>query len=278
MKNLMGRFGWVRLVAVVFVAVALLGAGGPAPANNSHTLYATGFERPVFHVGNVLMGVDGWQDPTTLPPFLNPYAATISNDTAADGRQSVEVRGADLIGSGGITAPYDATGSYRHPLGQDGQGYTMTGLVAQVEADLLLETHQHKTPGEFFSLTIAGIAGSENRETLGEVGLSSQGIFEAVDFNSAPGSAPTFVRRIEFNHWYHIAMQFDYVKRRTSYFLNGHYIGTVGWPQDFQNNVLLRASMVVYARPDGEVSGGPGSHRKQYTARFDNFRVSVHHE
>jgi hypothetical protein len=237
-----------------------------AKTAHADTLYSTSFEQPTFQDGDQLLGLDGWS--LAIPDFLNPNAATITGDAASSGDQSVEVRGGDLIGSGGITAPYDAVGSYRRPL-----NYTVSPakFTVSVEADLLLETDQPVTPGEFFSHTIAAISG--NGKTVGEIGLSSAGIVEAFDFNAPPGSAPAFSQPIVFHQWYHITMLLDYAGGRTSYLINGQFLGTVR--TSGVSKGLARASMVVYARPDGDTSGGAGSARSNYTARFDNFRVSV---
>jgi len=254
------------LVALAIVAGAVsLGLAKPVQADNL-TLYATSFEPPVFKVGDKLLGLDGWS--AAIPPFLNPDAAIITGAAASNRKQSVEVYGGDLIGSDGATAPYDAVGSYRRPLAQE---IVAAQSRVHVDADLLLETNQPKTPGEFFSLTIAARSG--NGETLGEVGLSSQGIVEAFRFNVDPGAEPDFTAPIRFNQWYRISMLLDYVNRTTSYYLDGRLLGTVAAPS--ASNVLSRVALVVYARPDGDSTGGAGSQRANYTARFDNLRVRV---
>jgi len=258
---------------VVVLALAFVGVTaslGVAKTVHADTLYATGFERPTFQDGDQLVGIDGWTGAVPPPPFsLNPDAAIITRHAARRGHQSVEVRGVDLIASGGNTPPYDAVGSYRRPV-----NHTMIPgkRLARVDADLLLETNQPKTPGEFFSLTIAARSG--DGETLGEVGLSSEGVVEAFPFDSAAGAIPAFTKPIRFNKWYHITMLLDFANRTTSYFIDDHFIGAVQAPST--SDVLLRGAMVAYARPDGDASGGAGSTRSSYTARFDNFRVSVH--
>ena len=95
--------------------------------------------------------------------------------------------GGDLVSSEGITAPYDAVGSYRRPL-----NYTVSPgkPIVVIEADLLLETDQPATDEDFFSLTIAARSG--DGETLGEMGLSSSGYAEAYGFNADPGAPPAF--------------------------------------------------------------------------------------
>lgn len=254
-------------LALVGVSVSL----SMTSSAHADTLYSTGFEQPTFQVGDQLLGLDGWS--TAIPPFLNPQAAIITDALASSGSQSVEVRGGDLVGSGGITAPYDAVGSYRRPLGANGLGYRIrrNEQLARVDADLLLETSKPKTSGEFFSLTIAARSG--DGETFGEVGLSSQGIVEAFPFDSQPGATPAFTKVIQFNKWYHITMFLDFANRTTSYMIDDYFLGTV--PAPSASNVLLRGAMVTYARPDGDSTGRPSSTRSSYTARFDNFRVRV---
>jgi hypothetical protein len=139
------------------------------------------------------------------------------------------------------------------------------------DADLLLETDQPATRGEFFSMTIAARSG--DGETLGEVGLSSQGIVEGFPFNVPSGGPPAVSDSIRFNQWYRVSMLLDYANRKTSYYLDGRLLGTVDAPST--SNTLLRVALVVYARPDGGDDGGPGSLRSNYTARFDNVRVIV---
>lgn len=271
------------VLALAFLGgAASLGLMKPAQADNPR-LYSTSFEQPTFQDGDQLLGLDDWS--AAIPPFLNPEAAKITREAASNRKQSVEVSGADLNSSPldvdtnePITAPYDAVGSYRRPLGDDtsddtnvGQEINANNSRVHVDADLLLETNQPATPGEFFSLTISARSG--DGETLGEVGLSSEGLVEAFSFDSPPGEAPAFVKPIVFNHWYRISMILDYENRTTSYYIDGHLLGTV--PAPSASNVLLRAAMVVYARPDGGADGGYGSERSNYSARFDNFRVRV---
>ena len=52
--------------------------------------------------GVPLLGLDGWSP--AIPPFLNPAAAIVTKASSSNGRQSVEVRGSNLISFGGITA------------------------------------------------------------------------------------------------------------------------------------------------------------------------------
>jgi hypothetical protein len=139
--------------------------------------------------------------------------------------------------------------------------------IVIVEADLLLETDEPTTDDDFFSLTIAARSG--DGETLGEMGLSSSGWAVAYDFNAAPGAEPLLAEEIEFNQWYRVSILMDFESRTTWYFLDDELLG--GTPAPSGSNVLARGAMVVYALPDGG-----DDERAYYTARFDNFRISVH--
>jgi len=244
-------------------AMALLLALPDAGLGQSK-IYSTGFEPPTFLAGTPLLGTDGWNP--FIPPFLNPDAAVIADAVKKSGKQSVEVWGGDLVGSEGFTAPYDAVGSYRRPV-----NYTVLARkpIVVVEADLLLDTEELTTEEDFFTLTIA--ARSSDGETLGEIGLSSSGFAVAYGFDAAPGAVPAFSAPIAFNRWHRMSIVVDYsdAKTTTSYYLDDELIGTLG--DGSASNVLLRGSMVVYALPD---AGGDA--RANYTARFDNFRISVH--
>lgn len=252
------------VLALALVFSGALTASIRADDANTNKIYnSNGFEPNSFNAGAPLLGVDGWS--TAIPPFLNPGAALITNTASANGRQSVEVWGGDLVGSGGITAPYDAVGSYRRPL-----NYTVSPHkpIVVIEADLLLQTEEQTTDDDFFSMTIAARSG--DGETLGEIGLSSSGFAAAYGFNAAPGATPLFTAPIELNEWHRVSIVIDYSGATTvvSYFVDGELIGTM--PTTSTSKVLLRGAMVVYALPDDTVDS-----RMNYVARFDNFSVSA---
>ena len=76
---------------------------------------------------------------------------------------------------------------------------------------------------------------------------------------------------IELNEWHRVSIVMDFSSDTStvSYFLDGEFIGAT--PTTSASKVVLRGAMVVYARPDDD------SHtRDDYTARFDNFHVTVH--
>jgi hypothetical protein len=156
-------------------------------------------------------------------------------------------------------------GSYRRPLDHE---VTPLKPIVVMEADLLLETDEAATEEDFFSMTIAARSG--DGETLGEIGLSSSGLAVAYGFNAPPGSTPLFDAPIEFNQWHHVSIVMDFAGEKTNvaYFVDGKLIGAM--PTESTSDVLLRGAMVVQALPDGDEDT-----RANYTARYDNFRVSV---
>jgi hypothetical protein len=237
-----------------------------ATADDLHdsSIYKTGFESPTFTAGAQLLGVDGWT--IGIPPFLNPAAATVTQLASKSGQQSVQVRGVDMLSSGGITAPYDAVGSYRRPL-----NYTVSPKrpLVIMEAHLRLETDAPPTDDDFFSMTIAARSG--DNLTLGEVGLSSAGFAVAYASNAPPGADPAFTSPIEVNCWHRVGIGIDYSFEPSVvlYFLDGELLGAV--PTESTSKILVRGAMVTYALPNGD-----GKTRSDYTARFDNFRVQEH--
>lgn len=259
-------------------AIGALGLANPAYADGgirARTLYSTSFEQPKFLGGEQLGGLDGWSTPLPSETFpnLNPMAAKITGAASRRGEQSIEVRGAALTGDAKLV-PYDAVGSYRRAL-----NYSVSSPKrVRIEADLLLDTNQPNTKLDFISMNIAAVSG--DGETIGEIGLSSDGKVAAFQPPIVPGDRPdnAFLKDTAVNRWHRVAIVLDYSNQETSYlsyFVDGQPLGTTTFATT-NFNELSRASMVVYAYPDGdEKRGGPGSLRSNYTARFDNFKVSV---
>ncbi len=231
-------------------------------------IYRTGFENPPFVAGSQLLEVDDWS--TAIPPFLNPNAAKITNLVARKGKQSVEVRGADMIPAVEVNPFYDAVGSYRRPANYT---VTPTASLIRMDADLMLATSTPKTPGDFACMTIAARSG--NGENLGETGICSNGIVEGAVFDAGPADPFAFVKGgVRFNKWYHLTMYLDFKNRTTTYMIDDHFVGSIQAPST--SNVLLRGAMVTYVRPAGDKTDNPSSTKNDYTFRFDNFRISAH--
>lgn len=206
-------------VFLLGLSAHILRAGEP----HGNKVYSSrGFEPKPFTTSAALLGIDGWS--TSIPPFLNPNAAVITDEASRHGRRSVSVSGGDLVGSGGITSPYDAVGSYRRPL--DYNVWAKKPIVV-AEADLLLASGALPTSDDFFSMTISARSG--DGETLGEIGLSSAGCAVAYGFNAAPGSPPAFVTPITFNAWHRVTMVLDFSGATTTvtYYLDDNLLGAM---------------------------------------------------
>ena len=267
----MNRSCYLQVAVSLGVITALnVLAFSPRVARAQHFVYnSAGFERQPFVAGVPLLGLDGWSP--AIPPFLNPAAAVVTNASSSNGRQSIEVRGSNLSSSGGITAPYDAVGSYRLPLSFQP---SRQKPIVLIEADLLLQTQVAPTTGsafteDFFSATLA--ARSAAGATLAEFGLSSSGHALGYGYNQLPGALPIVKEATALNSWHRLGIALDYSGASTAvaYLLNGKPIGMFQTPDD--SGILLRTAMVTYALPDDV-----GRTRDSYTARFDNFRISVH--
>ena len=147
--------------SLFFVAMAvLLGLAVAVPCSyvgqTGTTLYQTGFERPDFCPGT-LVGHEGWVG----VPILSPNAAVVSTHKPWQGKQSVLVRGKDLVpDTEDIETPtngyYSAIGSYRHPLTPSyDTGGTQT---VRVSAHVMVDGPHTSHKDNFFSASIVAIA------------------------------------------------------------------------------------------------------------------------
>jgi len=240
----------------LILALSLSAALHPASAQ---ILYSTGFENPPFANGSQLLGQDGWS--TAIPPFLNPNAAIITNTAAASGLQSVPVRGVDLITAPEVD-PYAAVGSYRRPLNYDaGAGLPIVNIQASVRLDgpTLLT-------GDFFTANIAARTGDG---FAGELSLSSDGF--VYGYTGAGGDpAPLFSAPITLNAWHTLGIDVDFAANTYTFLVDG--VSSSAFPFDAASisDVLVRESLVVYARPETVTN-----HRADFVARFDNASASV---
>ena len=73
------------------------------------------------------------------------------------------------------------------------------------------------------------------------------------------------------NRWHRLKIVIDFSDEAATvaYFVDDEFLKATLTTSTSKQ--LLRGSMVVYARPDGAVDL-----RANYTARFDNFQISVH--
>lgn len=247
-----------RILAVVLWTAACAGTTSASAA----TIYSTGFENPPFAAGGGVLGTDGWS--LAIPPFLNPSAATVTNSVAQAGAQSMEVRGSNLVGSGGTTAPYDAVGSYRRPIGFNAAANGYPRLV--VEADVRLDGPAVATG----DLAAASVAARSGILSVGELELSSDGVAYAYTGNG--GSPALFTSSaLDLSQWHHLALEIDFLHNETSFFVNGNFLGKFTHDPLNTSDVLVRGALVTYARPDDALAGFD---RDDFVYRFDNFSVS----
>jgi hypothetical protein len=259
------------------VVVAIIGAqalGAPvstsaqgAPKSAPGVIYnSIGFEH--FVVGQTLVGQDGW---VQLLPFLNPQAAVVSKDP----QQSIRVRGADLISDFDDLDPYDAVGSYRRPLtdcvecGPNGYDAIANGTrIVQIQARVRLDGPLAATR-DLFSASIAnrvvgGIA-------LGELIVDADGHVYGYTGNDPSGQElPQASAPITLGAWHHLAIELNFVTRTYAFFVDGSLVGgPFLFPAEADTNVVVRGSIVTYARPDGGAFA-----RSSYVVHFDNFSVT----
>jgi hypothetical protein len=234
--------------------VALLGWLHPTQAS---IIYGTGFENPPFAAGSQLVGQDGW----VVPDFLSPNAAIITNAVARSGSQSVQIRGADLVSAPQVMPDYDAVGSYRRPVNYDASSGTPIVLV---QADVRLDGATLGS-GDSFTATIAARSGNGG---VGELGISSDGFIYG--YNGNFGSPLLFSTAASLGDWYTLGILLDFAADTFTFLVNGVSFGTFSFEPGFTSDVLLRGSMVVYARPDTSVY-----QRQNYVAYYDNFSIRV---
>jgi len=240
----------------LILALSFSAALHPASAQ---TLYSTGFENPPFANGSTLLGQDGWS--TAIPPFLNPNAAIITNAAAASGLQSVQVRGVDLVTAPEV-APYAAVGSYRRPLNYDAS----TGNpIVRIQSDVRLDGPLLGT-GDFFTANIAARTGDG---FAGELSLSSDGfVYGYTGTGSDP--APLFSTPVTLNAWHTLGITVNFAANTYTFSVDGTSSSAFAFDPAFVSDVLVRESLVVYARPDAGTNL-----RSAFVARYDNVSATA---
>lgn len=254
-----------RIVAGLTALSALLYAGA---AQAGTLVYGTGFEPPAFAVGSQLLGQDGWS--TAIPPFLNPSAAQITDSLAASGLQAVRVRGADMASSPldpdsglPLTDPFDAVGSYRHPVSFD---TAAAGLpVVRLRTDLRVDG-PGAGPAKFFSASLAARSGDAG---YAELEIASNGLIYA--YTSQDGTLATSAP-VTLNAWHTLGIDVDYAKDQFTFLLDDVSLGVFPFDPAYTSDVLGRGALVTYALPDASSANFA---RADYSATFDNFSITA---
>ena len=237
---------------------------------SAQILYSTGFENPPFANGSTLLDQDGWS--TAIPPFLTPNAAMITNTLAQSGLQSVRVRGVDLVDAIDVS-PYAAVGSYRRPLNYDASA----GLpIVRIQASVRLDGPTLGT-GDFFAANIVARSANlapelspPNGGAVGELSLSADGFVYGYSGTGADIPLFTTPTPITLNAWHTLGILVDFAANTYTFSVDGLSSAAFPFEPAFVSDVLLRESLVVYARPDAG-----GFARNNYTAYFDNVSATA---
>jgi hypothetical protein len=250
------------------VSIAWLALAGAA---SGQQIYSTQFENPPFLTGYTLVGQDGW----VAPPIFNPNAAVISADQPRQGKQSVEVRGANLEHSDLVNeltgGYYDTVGSYRRAVNFD------TGGPLKVRVSTHVRIDGPETPGvNFFSVALsvrAAVLDAEGNVIdtagVGQIDLSSDGYAYGNDGNH---NVPVFLSSapITLGQWHELAIVEDFAARTFTLSVDDQPLGTFSFPEDVNSNILVRGALLVFAAPDtGSLS------KAGYAAHYDKFNLSV---
>ncbi len=222
------------------------------------TLYSTGFESPGFASGSQLVGQDGW---IVGAPFLSPNAPVISNTQAHAGTQAVRVRGQDMVHADQVGPELDAVGAYRRPVNYDtaAAGTPITQITASVRLDGPVGTD------DFFSVNIGARSGDGN---VGEISISSDGFVYGYSGNVI--NPTLFSTPVTLGVWHLLGVTVDYDANLYSFSVDGASFGPYPFEPGFTSDVLVRGSMLSYARPDAGTNL-----RSNYTAWVDNFSITA---
>ena len=185
-------------------------------AGSAQTIYKTGFDKP-FIAGAPLNGQDGW----VAPPPLSANAAVVTEEKPHIGRQTVEVRGADLVPQSFINAAtggyYDAIGSYRRAVNHDTGGTQTVTVSAFVRVDGV----PSPAGNNFFSASIAARASLTNGDHagVGELAISSDGHVYGYSGNE---NVPTFQtsKPVTLGKWHLLSIEINFATQTYSFRVN----------------------------------------------------------
>jgi hypothetical protein len=255
--------------SLLIALFTLIGLTSVAPRSYADSvIYRTGFEFPPFVVGQ-LVSQDGW---VGVPP-LSLSAAVVSKDLPFAGRQSVQVRGVNLVHQDFINSVtngyYDAIGSYRKPVNYDvaANGFPRVRIGAKVRIDGPLSP----SGNNFFSASIAARGNTSGGSTagIGELAISSDG---HVYGYSGDENVPSFKTSapITLGEWHTLAIHLNFTTRTYSFFVDGTPLpgGPFPFVSTADTNILARGSLVVYAAPETQTL-----HKSAYAAYYDNFSI-----
>ena len=256
-----------RAISSALLAAGLLANARSAPGQ---TVYSAQFESP-FVAGQPLAGQDGW----TAPGIFNPLAAIVSTDQPRQGKQSVQVRGADLEHSDLVNelteGYYDTVGSYRRAVNFETGGAVRARVSAHVRID------GPATSGvNFFSAALsvrAAVLDADGNVVdtagAGQIDLSSDGYAHANDGNH---NVPIFLSSVPaaLGTWHELAIVTDFDSGTFTLSVDGQSLGTYPVPEDINSTILARGALLTFAAPDSA-----DMNKAAYSASFDKFEVKA---
>jgi hypothetical protein len=260
-----GRQSLGRIINLSFVSTIALAC--LSQSATGQPVYTTGFEPDTYLADTPLAGQDGW----IAPPPLSPNAAMVTSDKPRQGKQTVQVLGADLEHQDFINEAtggyYDAIGSYRRAVNYDSGGTQ----VVRVSAHVRIDGPQTATGYDFFSASVAaiGVDADGAASGVGELALSSDG---HVYGYSSQDLVPTFLTSapVTLGEWHSLTVEVDFAARTYSFLVDGTSLGTFAFDPSTTSNVLRRGSLIAYAAPDTATA-----HKADYTAHYDMFAIKV---
>jgi hypothetical protein len=259
----------ITVVTLVKTSVVLSADGTPSV----EIIYdAHGFESPEFDLRG-LVGQDGWVGVA----MLSSNAAVVGTGLPYAGRQSVEVRGAQLVHQDSVNqitqGYYDAIGSYRRPCNYDAgaHGFPVIRIQAAVRVDGPL------SPGTNFlsaSISARGLQREERGNASGTVGIGELAISSDGHVYGYSGAedSPVFQASAPagLGAWHTLAIDIDFRGKNYTFLVDGNVLpgGPFRLVSAANTNTLARASLVVYAAAETATLG-----KSNYVVHFDDFSI-----
>ncbi|MES2924008.1 MAG: hypothetical protein V4819_20820 [Verrucomicrobiota bacterium] len=244
---------------------------GALQPSSGETIYSANFEPPTFADNVALFLQDGWN----APPALSPAAAVVTNDKPRQGKQTVRVKGTDLVAEEFINQAtsgyYAAIGSYRRPVNYD-TGGTQT---VRISAHVRIDGPQSSAGDNFYSAGISGrvattFEGGPSNASVGELVISSDGNAYAYSGNDL---VPTILASVPvtLGEWHDLAVVADFANQTSDFYVDGQLLTTIAWdPLEVSTGVLLRGTLHAYAAPDTATE-----EKADYASTYDKFSIKA---
>ena len=236
--------------ALRFGTVIGSGALFCAPTTHATTIYATGFEAPVFTAGQLIAGQDGWTS-----RFGSP-TGTVSTNNPHSGLQDLELR-FDQLPIFGFGFNLDTV---RPLLAYDvvGNGTPVVNLSVQARLD-----------GPLLGLDVVEAIFSaidSDFNSFGEMQISADGHL----YVYGSRFVDALVADVTLGVYHTLAMSIDFVNRATSFSIDGTSLVTFAFDDALQSTIFQAGSLHAAAPTDPALADAA-----QYTAYFDNYSITA---